>query len=144
MSNLALIAIAVGNTRTHIALFNDDELDQCTHVKNTDRARVVDLVTSSWKASEGSERRAIAVASVNEPVSEALCSVLEDQIGEEVYRVGDDLPVPIPLALDPEATPGMDRLLIRCIRCQSLLPSTGTHIVAMPSLGDQCPRIDLG
>jgi type III pantothenate kinase len=111
MSTLALIAIAVGNTRTHVALFNNEELDQCTHIDNEDRSRVVELVTSSWKASAGAERRAIAVSSVNEPVSKALCSVIEDQIGEEVYRVGQDLPVPIKMALDPEATPGMDRLL---------------------------------
>jgi type III pantothenate kinase len=111
MSTLALIAIAVGNTRTHVALFNNDELEQCTHIDNEDRARVVELVTSSWKASADSERRAIAVSSVNEPVSKALCSVIEDQIGEEVYRIGQDLPVPITMALDPEATPGMDRLL---------------------------------
>lgn len=111
MTSLALIAIAVGNTRTHVALFNDDELDEFIHVDNGDRARIVDLVTTGWKAGEGATRRAIAMSSVNDPVADALRSVLEDQIGEEVYRIGDDLPVPIALALDPEATPGMDRLL---------------------------------
>ncbi|MCH2144279.1 MAG: type III pantothenate kinase [Phycisphaerales bacterium] len=111
MSKLALIAIAVGNTRTHVALFENDSLEQTTHIENDDRARIVELVTASWKASADADRRAIAVSTVNEADSKALCSVLEDQIGEEIYMVGDDLPVPIGVALDPEATPGIDRLL---------------------------------
>lgn len=111
MSNLALIAIAVGNTRTHVGVFNNDEIEQCIHVPNEDRTKVVELVTTAWKANEGADHRAIAIASVNESVSKPLRSVIEDQTGEEVYNVGDDLPVPIGIALDPEATPGIDRLL---------------------------------
>ena len=111
MSSLALIAIAVGNTRTHVALFDNEEMTEINHIPNDDRARIVELVTAGWKASADAGKRAIAVSSVNETDSKALCSVLEDQIGEEVYLIGDDLPVPIGVALDPEATPGMDRLL---------------------------------
>ena len=51
------------------------------------------------------------MASVNEMVARELRSVIEDQLGDEVYEVGSDIPVPIGLALDPEATPGVDRLL---------------------------------
>ena len=111
MSNLALIAIAVGNTRTHVALFDNDSLERSLHVGNDERALIVDKVTAIWKEAVGADRRAIAIASVNENHSRALCSVLEDQIGEEIYLVGEDLPVPIGMALDPEATPGIDRLL---------------------------------
>jgi len=111
MSNLALIAIAVGNTRTHVGIFNGDELDEIVHAPNEDRTKVVELVTGAWKARAEAEHRAIALASVNESVSRPLRSVIEDQTGEEVYVVGDDLPVPIGIALDPEATPGIDRLL---------------------------------
>lgn len=111
MSSLALIAVAIGNSRTHIGLFHGGEVDQVEHIKNDDGARIGEFVMSRWKACEGSDRRAIAVSSVNETVADSLCSLIEDQVGEEAYRVGDDIPVPIGLALDPEATPGIDRLL---------------------------------
>ena len=32
--------------------------------------------------------------------------MLEDQLGEEVYKVGEDLPIPLKTSLDPEAIPG--------------------------------------
>lgn len=111
MSSLALIAISVGNTRTHIAFYLGSELEEITHIENEDRARIVEIAMTHWKAGADAERRAIAAASANDPVADAMISVLEDQLGEQVYRVGKDLPVPIGLALDPEATPGVDRLL---------------------------------
>jgi type III pantothenate kinase len=111
MSSLDLIAISVGNTRTHIGLFRNDELDQTADITSTDRAKIVELVTEYWKACAESEKRAVAMASVNEMEARELRSVIEDQLGDEVYEVGSDIPVPIGLALDPEATPGVDRLL---------------------------------
>lgn len=111
MSNLALIAISIGNSQTHIGFFKGTDLEELTHVPNDDRARAMETITSHWKACSEAERRAIASASVNETVSNGLVSVIEDQLSEEVYRVGEDMPIPIGLALDPEATPGVDRLL---------------------------------
>jgi type III pantothenate kinase len=111
MPSLALTAISVGNSRTHIAFFRGSDVEQITHIENKDRARIVEVAMTHWKEGADAEHRTIAVASVNDPIADATCSVLEDQLGEEVYRVGEDLPVPIGLALDPEATPGVDRLL---------------------------------
>jgi type III pantothenate kinase len=111
MSNLALIAIAVGNTRTHIGLFLDDELENITHLHNDDRAGAVECVTRHWKSAEAASRQVLAMASVNDSAAKQLSSVIEDQLGEEVFKVGEDLPVPIGLSLDPESTTGVDRLL---------------------------------
>lgn len=111
MSSLDLIAISVGNTRTHVGLFRNDELEQAADIEGADRAKIVELVTDYWKSCAESEKRAVAMASVNEVVARELRSVIEDQLGDEVYEVGSDIPVPIGLALDPEATPGVDRLL---------------------------------
>ena len=111
MSALDLIAISVGNTRTHVGLFCNDELDKGIDIEGSDRAKIVEVVTEYWKSCSESEKRAVAMASVNEVVARELRSVIEDQLGDEVYEVGSDIPVPIGLALDPEATPGVDRLL---------------------------------
>ena len=111
MSQLSLIAISIGNTRSHIALFQDNTLEEITHIANEDRAQIVETAIQFWKKSIESERQAIAVASINEPLSDAIRSLLQDQLSEDVYVVGEDLPIPVGLALDPEATPGVDRLL---------------------------------
>ncbi len=111
MTALELIAISVGNTRIHIGFFRGDELDRSWDIDLVDRMQAVEVVTQVWKSCEGSERRAVALASVNEQLAIELRSVIEDQLGEEVYELGSDLPVPIGVALDPEATPGVDRLL---------------------------------
>jgi type III pantothenate kinase len=47
-------------------------------------------------------------------VAEPIASAIEDQLGGrggEVYRVGEDLPVPIGQQLEPETITGIDRLL---------------------------------
>ena len=111
MSNLALIAISIGNTRTQIGFFSGSDLEDQTQIENENRAQIVETATTYWKKSSDAERRAIAIASVNDTDANAISSVLEDQLGEEVYHIGEDLPIPIGLALDPEATPGVDRLL---------------------------------
>ena len=41
MSSLDLIAISVGNTRTHVGLFRNDELERAADIEGTDRAKIV-------------------------------------------------------------------------------------------------------
>ena len=115
MPSLALIALSIGNTRTQIAHFDDDVVARSERIANDDRAAIVDLVRTLWAAADpgddGEGDRAIALASVNDAMAHDLKSALEDQLGVSVYRVGDDLPVPIGESLDPETITGVDRLL---------------------------------
>jgi type III pantothenate kinase len=57
------------------------------------------------------EPRPIVLASVNEPLGERLCSALRDQMADDVYVIGEDLPIDLTVQLAPEAVPGVDRLL---------------------------------
>ena len=41
MSSLALIAIAIGNSRTHVALFHGGELEEVAHIENKDHVETV-------------------------------------------------------------------------------------------------------
>ncbi len=110
-SESALIAISVGNTRTQIGRFEDRSLEHTERIANADLPQIVEVILREWRRIAEQPRAAIALASVNEPLAKRLHSTIEDQAGVEVYRVGDDLPVPIGQQLDPETLTGLDRLL---------------------------------
>lgn len=55
--------------------------------------------------------RPIVMASVNDSFADQLASALKDQLSEDVYRVGLDLPIPVQCDLAPETMTGVDRLL---------------------------------
>lgn len=53
----------------------------------------------------------ILLASVRDQSADPIADHLERSLGATVQRVGTDVPVPIATALDPDTTPGVDRLL---------------------------------
>jgi type III pantothenate kinase len=116
MSSLRqLIAINVGNTRTQIGLFGEGRLDRSERFPNTELARMMEYLTGMLRpadaAAGNSTATAVLLASVNEPTAMKLTSAIKDQFQTDVYRVGDDVPVPIGQQLDPETMTGIDRLL---------------------------------
>lgn len=110
-SNPPLLAIQVGNTRVQLGRFAADGLEESLRLPKGDLAAIVAEVTRLWEGMRGEPQAAIALASVNEKTAQPLESMLEDQLGIEVYRIGDDIPVPIGESLDPETIVGVDRLL---------------------------------
>ncbi len=106
-----LIAVSVGNTRTHVGQFVDGQLSQSRRFNNRQVAAVVQRIVGWWGAIAGLPQASILVASVNDRVSDRLVAAVEDQLSLEVYRVGVDIPVPIGTQLDPETITGVDRLL---------------------------------
>ncbi len=108
---ISLVAIQVGNTRTKIGLFKDGALERSVRFENEGFAQIVEEATRMWAELDSCELTAIVVASVNETTAAPLREMLADQLGEEIYRIGESMPVPIGTCLDPAATPGTDRLL---------------------------------
>jgi len=111
MSGLNLIAVNVGNTRTQVGRFLDGDLAETRRFANDERTEIVQLVMSWWGAMTSQPQASVVLASVNDAMAEALTAAIEDQLSIEVYRVGDDIPIPIGLRLDPETITGTDRLL---------------------------------
>jgi type III pantothenate kinase len=107
----SLIAINVGNTRTHIAQFDAGELQQDRRFPNAELPAIVDGITAWWRDIANHPRASIVLASVNDREASRIRSAVEDQLGVEVYRIGEDLPIPIGRQLDPETITGVDRLL---------------------------------
>ncbi len=106
-----IIAIEVGNTCVHLGRFEDGRLEQTERVAHADAPQIVETVLAWWRVIADRPQAAILLASVHEAAADRIASALRDQLSVEVYRVGEDLPVPIGRQLDPETITGVDRLL---------------------------------
>ncbi|HWB21168.1 MAG TPA: type III pantothenate kinase [Phycisphaerales bacterium] len=110
-SGVNIIAISVGNTRTAIGHFIDGELQPAARFLNTDQAGINSAVKSAWNDLRDTDSPTILIASVNDPIADALQRDFEDLAPEQVYRAEVDFPIPIGRQLDAQAKPGVDRLL---------------------------------
>ncbi len=109
MSELNIIAINVGNSRTQVGQFAGMELRGDEHLDNDNVPAIVQHVVERWEQTD--DPKTLLMASVNDTVAKPLDAALNDQLSIEIYHVGDDVPVPIGLCLDPETITGVDRLL---------------------------------
>lgn len=106
-----IVALDVGNTRVHAGLFIDGALESTASGSATDLPGLMPTLAQWWKRLQEAAPAAIVTASVNEPAVDRLISLVRDQLGAEVYRVGEDIPPPIGIQLEPETLTGIDRLL---------------------------------
>ncbi len=111
MTGISLIAVSVGNSRIHAALFSGGALSESERFETARLAVAAQRVLAWWNAAADPAAMPVVMASVNEPVASTLKAMIEDQLSIEVYRVGEDVPVPIGRQLDPETITGVDRLL---------------------------------
>lgn len=110
-SGPTIIAISVGNTRTQLGRFENGDFVESIRMDNADQPALTQQIVTWWRELNSAGDAAILLASVNDDIADRLSSGVEDQLGEEIYRVGDDVPVPIGRQLDPETITGVDRLL---------------------------------
>jgi type III pantothenate kinase len=111
VSEANLIAINIGNSRTQIGQFIEGELKQSRRFENQDLPVILEMIVGWWPPVAKAGQTFILVASVDDEIARKLHSALEDQLAVEVYRVGEDVPVPVGRRLDPETITGVDRLL---------------------------------
>ena len=111
MNGPNLIAVNIGNSRAQVGRFIDGELNSSEHVENNRLPSAVQLVVQWWEEIAHLPHPAILLASANDPVANRLAAMLADQLSVEMFRVGEDVPVPIGRQLDPETITGVDRLL---------------------------------
>ena len=103
-----LLAVSVGNTRTRLGVFRGKDLDQSSVLDNSDPASLAAAV----RAVEMDRPDApVVVASVNDPVADALAASLGTAYSGRVHRFGRDLTIPIRHSLPDAPRTGQDRLL---------------------------------
>lgn len=103
-----LLAVAVGNTRTRVGLFDGRSLRASEVVASADPQAILQAIR---KLAEGEREQATIVSSVNAPASRRLIELLEPEMAGPVLRIGKDVPIRMPLALDDASTLGEDRLV---------------------------------
>ncbi len=111
MTSPPVLAVQVGNTRVQLGLLLAGTAEQTFRFANTDIAAIVAEAVRLWDEIKDEPQAVVMLASVNEKAAVLIESSLADQLGVEIYRIGDDVPVPIGEALDPETIVGVDRLL---------------------------------
>lgn len=110
-TRLSFIGLNIGNTRTQIGRFVDGAPSAERKVENSDVRQVLAAVLEECRALGGEGRTVVVVASVNDRIASRIESGLADTGKVDLYRIGEDLPVPIGTRLDPETITGVDRLL---------------------------------
>jgi len=108
----AILAISIGNTRTHIGRFLDgaEELDASEQILNTESELIVERIAHHWENLDDDEA-VVAIASVNDVFAKPLEARISGRLGVDVSRIGRDIAPAISTKLDPKAKTGVDRLL---------------------------------
>ncbi|MBL8964404.1 MAG: type III pantothenate kinase [Phycisphaeraceae bacterium] len=108
-----LVAVNVGNTRTRFGLFDAGRLERSQACVNTDlEAVVAGILSLSGSGGPSATGIPVVVATVNAPVADRLVGALADSIPRDrIFRLGSDLAILMPMALDDDSTVGQDRLL---------------------------------
>lgn len=111
MSGQNIITISIGNSRIHIGLFTNGQLQLDERFPNDQLTESAHQVVQWWEQIACESRASILTASVNDSVSKPLAAMIQDQLSVEISNIGPELPVPIGEQLDPETITGVDRLL---------------------------------
>ncbi len=108
----AILAISVGNTRTHIGRFCDgvQEIDASEHIANDQLDTLVERVAHHFEQL-ADDQAVVALASVNETFARVLEARIGGRLGADISRIGRDILPAISTRLDPTSKTGVDRLL---------------------------------
>ncbi len=106
------LAIATGNTRVQVATVINGEIANRAALPAAEQSGVLEQCLQWWTPlHEQDDGATVVLASVNEDAAATLQAALTDQISQQIWRIGTDIPVPIGEHLDPETITGIDRLL---------------------------------
>jgi len=127
-NDATVLLASVNNTRTRVGLARGREIVESRSVVNAD----ADGMAAIARELAADARPAfVLVASVNDAVAGPFALALRDTFaGVELYRLGRDLDVPIPLAVDEPEAVGVDRRL--------------DALAAFERAGQACAVVDVG
>lgn len=104
----SILAIDIGNTSLGVGVWDGDGIHDTRHTPLADADTWRASLHDAWNATRGTTR-AVVIGTVNRAVTPAVQSAIEEVADVAVYRVRDDLPVPIQLNLDNIREVGVDR-----------------------------------
>jgi type III pantothenate kinase len=106
-----LLLVSVNNSRTRVGLARAGELAATRSMNNADADAMAREARSVMTEADEAPA-AILLSSVNDGVADPLSLALREVFPRAgLYRVGRDLPIPMPMAVDEPTKVGADRLL---------------------------------
>ncbi len=106
-----LLVLNAGNSRLAIGAFVAGQLEYSTRIRNEQRGDWAGRIAEAWSRIQGKENAAIAVASVNGSLEDALEQAIAQATGQKPEKVGRDIDLPIKVLTDRPEETGVDRVL---------------------------------
>jgi len=113
-----IIAIDIGNTNITVGLFIDGQEQFIKSIPGNSRTELTSCLESAWQkvpiAETSKEKKrdgVIVVSSVKPEWTELITNIVRDSVGEKIYIIGKDIPLPMPTWLDEPDTVGTDRIV---------------------------------
>jgi type III pantothenate kinase len=108
--DINLMTLNVGNSRLAIGVFAAGELIFTARVPHEERENWPTVIRQAWEKISDGDEPAVAGASVNPNVMEALEHVAEQITGQKVEWVGREIDLPSKVLTDPPSETGVDRI----------------------------------
>jgi type III pantothenate kinase len=113
-----VIAIDIGNTNIGIGLYLDNQEQFIKSIPGKSETKLVSCLKSAWEkvpvlesSKEKKRNGVIVVSSVKPAWTKIIQQVVEDDLGEKIYIIGKEIPLPMTLWVDEPAKVGTDRVV---------------------------------
>src|SRR4030042_734172 len=111
-----IIAIDIGNTNIAIGLFLDGEEQFIKSISGNSQQELTSCLESAWQkipvleSSKEKKRDGVIVVSSVKPLwTELITGIVRASLGEKIYIIGRDIPLPMPVWGDGPAKVGNER-----------------------------------
>jgi len=113
-----IIAVDIGNTNIGVGLFLDGKEDFIHSISGRSQAELRECLVAAWakipilESSKERKRDGVVVVSSVKPAwTEMVRQIADEDLGENIRLIGEDIPLPISMWLDEPARVGTDRVV---------------------------------
>jgi type III pantothenate kinase len=113
-----VVAIDIGNTNIGVALYLDDQEQFVKSIPGSEKSKLASCLMSAWaklpcvKSSKQHKHEGVIVVSSVKPVwTEMVREIAKEHLDENVYVIGQDVPLPMQLWVDEPKKVGTDRVV---------------------------------
>ncbi|TFG50381.1 MAG: type III pantothenate kinase [Candidatus Brocadiia bacterium] len=113
-----IIAVDIGNTNITAALYINDEEKIIESMPGTSSEKLERFIVSAWEqipvsrsSKEKKREGVIVVSSVKPSWTEVLEQTAREKLGERIFLVGKDIPIPMDMWVDEPEKVGTDRVV---------------------------------